>query len=579
MPILDELIEYANNCLSDRYISEFENYLSCKKHKQACKRFLNDIDKYNTDDNYAYYWDENEAQKIVKWFSYLEHSTGELSGQPIILIPWQQFFVCQIYGWRKKENHRRRFTKSYVQVGRKNAKSQLESGIALYELAVTSTKNNEVLDIASAGVKRKQSKIVFDECKKMLKNSPLSLKFKVTRDYIQHIKTGSVMTPLSKEDGQKNDGGNISLFILDEYHQHPDSSFYTMASYGQSTKEPLLMIITTAGKDLTYPCYTQEYKYCSELLDSDVDVNNDSYFVDILELDKADDINNSANWFKANPIRMTFVAGQQKLKEDYKIAKDIPEKLPDFKTKCLNIWVQAKQNGYMNMARWRNCEVKNIPYDLSGKDVYVGFDMSAKIDLTSVAFILPIMDNGTAKYVVYSHSFIPDHQKLREHIETDKQPYDSWMTEGFITITDTPIVDQQQVLDYVIDFCKKNNWKINSLCFDPTNSSKLMMDASNLGYQVVEVYQSQKSLNEATEGFREQIYSGNVLHPYNPVLDYAMANAMIKPNNGLIKIDKDATPKRIDPVDAVLCAYKLAYYHEFTKMPDITEDYLSKLGW
>ena len=91
-----------------------------------------------------------------------------------------------------------------------------------------------------------------------------------------------------------------------------------------------------------------------------------------------------------------------------------------------------------------------------------------------------------------------------------------------------------------------------------------MMDLSNEGYVVEEVFQSHKSLNESTQGFREQVYSKNILYTYNPLLNFAMSNAVIRQNQGLIKIDKDATTKRIDPVDAILCAFKLAIYHEFS---------------
>ena len=118
-------------------------------------------------------------------------------------------------------------------------------------------------------------------------------------------------------------------------------------------------------------------------------------------------------------------------------------------------------------------------------------------------------------------------------------------------------------MKYVLDECKKNEWQIECLCFDPANASKLMMDLSEEGYDVEEVFQSHKSLNESTQGFREQVYSGNIVYTYNPVLNFAMSNAVVRRNNGLIKIDKDATTKRIDPVDAVLCAYKLAMYHQF----------------
>lgn len=207
--------------------------------------------------------------------------------------------------------------------------------------------------------------------------------------------------------------------------------------------------------------------------------------------------------------------------------------------------------------------------------------MSAKLDLTSVSFVIPFQDQTdrdadgepVVKYLVWSHSFIPSRERLQEHILKDKQPYDAWERMGYITVTDTPIVDQSQVIKYVIDTCKKRNWNINCWCFDPANASLMMTTVSDAGYDVEEVYQSHKSLNESTQGFREQVYCGNVLHITNPVLDYAIANAVIRQNNGLIKIDKDATTKRIDPVDSTLCGFKLSMYHEFNNP---IEDYIDE---
>lgn len=371
------------------------------------------------------------------------------------------------------------------------------------------------------------------------------------------------MFPLCKEDKDKGDGGNPALFIIDEYHQHPTSEFYDLGAYGANTKEPLLMIITTAGVDLTYPCYTQEYSYCSSVLDPNVDIENDAYFVDILEVDKKDDIDNKRNWKKANPVRMTYKEGVEKIEGEYKIAKEIPEKMITFLTKCLNIWVQAKENSYMNMEKWKACEVEKIPYDLKNKNVFVGFDMSAKVDLTSVAFIIPINDKGVKKYVCFSHSFAPSDEKLVERTRVDKAPYTTWGYKNkYITTTNSEVVDQNVVMKYVNDVCEENNWRIYQLCFDPNNASKLMLELDNAGYDTVEVYQSHRSLNEATTGFREEVYCKNVLYEHNPVLNFAMKNAIVKSNNGLIKIDKDATKKKIDPVDAMLAAFKLAYYYD-----------------
>lgn len=552
MSIFDELLVYAKRCISGEIIS-------CQKHKWACQRFLNDVQKAKGD--WLYYWDEIEAEKIVKWFSYLRHCKGILAGKPIILTISQKFSLCQIYGWRRKKDGYRRFKISFKEVARKNAKTQEEAGVVLYEIATQSVKYNEILETYCAGTKRDQSKLLFTECKNMLMGSPLRKKFKITKTEIVHIKTNSFLKPLSKEDGQKGDGTNPAVLVLDEYHQHPTSEFYDLG-LGSQTKQPLLMIITTAGIDLNVPCYTQEYKYADSLLDPNCDIENDEYFADIFELDKDDNIDDIKNWHKANPIRMSYTEGIEKIRLDYGVARDIPEKMTAFKTKMLNVWVQQTENGYMDMAKWKACEVEHIPLNEKAP-CYVGFDMSAKIDLTSVSFVVPMKTADIVRYAVWSHSFIPNNEKLSERIKVDKMPYQSWVDNGYITVTDTPIVNQQAVIDYVLSFCEKMNFHIEMFCFDPANASKMMMELSDMGYSVIEVYQSHKSLNEATAGFREQVYCGNILYEKNPVLNYAMKNAVIRTNRGLIKIDKDATKNRIDPVDALLAGFKLAMYHIF----------------
>lgn len=550
MTVLEELKQYAYDCIDDKIVS-------CKKHKWACERFLKDIEK----ENYKYRWNEEKAEKIVKWFTYLRHSKGILAGQPIMLTTWQKFILCQIYGWEDSAGTRR-FKKAFTEVARKNAKTQMQAGSLLYEISVVATKNTEIAETFCAGTKREQSKLLFNEAQNMLRGSVLSPKFKITRDKIIHIKTNSFLAPLSKQDGKNGDGTNPAVLVLDEYHQHPTTEFYDLG-LGSNSKEPLLFIITTAGVDLNVPCYTQEYQYCSDVLNPYTDTANEEYFIDICEADENDKVDDLNTWRKANPIRAYYQEGIEKLSSDLKIAKDIPEKLISFKTKCLNMWLNKKENGYMDMAKWKACEVKQLPYDIKGKPVYIGFDMSAKIDLTSVSFIIPLMIENIPKYILFSHSFVPSIEKLREHEIKDKMPYSYWAEAGYITVTNTQIVDQQAVWDWAKAFCEEQELNIHTLCFDPANASKMMMDLSGQGYKCVEVYQSYRSLNESTAGFREQVYCSNVFYLHNPVLTFAMNNAMVRQNNGLIKIDKDACIKRIDPVDATLGAYKLAQYHEF----------------
>lgn len=204
----ETITRYARDCLEGKIPA-------CRKHKNFCKRLLRDFEKFDNDPDFPYYWDEAGAEEIVRWFALLRHSKGELSGQPISLTPWQQSHLCQLYGWKRKADNRRRFKKMFIEASRKNGKSQENGGIALYECAVTSTKNNELNEIYTAGSKREQSLIVFEEADLMLRGSPLRRKFNITKSMIKHIKTGSYIKALSKDDRKSGDGSNPACLILD----------------------------------------------------------------------------------------------------------------------------------------------------------------------------------------------------------------------------------------------------------------------------------------------------------------------------------------------------------------------------
>lgn len=549
MTIKERLIKYSENILEGKIIA-------CKKHKQACQRFLNDVAREGTEE-FPYIWIEEEAQKIVEWFKLLRHSKGILAGQPIRIDEndWQLFNNGNLYGWYHKDTGYRRFTKGYIQVARKNAKSQNMAGIGLYECSYYSTKNNEVSEVYSAGTKKDQSKLIFNEAKLMLKGSPLADRFSRLRTEIIHKKTGSFFRPLSKEDGQKGDGTNPQCFLIDEYHQHPTSEFYDLAVSGmKARREPLLLIITTAGFDLNVPCYQQEYKYCSKILEGII--KNDSYYVMICELDEEDDISDERNWIKANPIVMSYPEGIQRMRESYEEAKEVPEKMRTFLTKNLNVWIQQKDNGYMNMDKWRACgqdiDKDTLKRMIKNLTCIVGVDLSAKIDLTSISFIFRL-DNG--KFLVLSHSFMPE-DTLKEKMRSDKVPYDVWVDQGYISLTPGAVVDYNFIKQYIKDFEEEYECTVSEICVDPWNATQFMQDMEQEGYTVVEIRQGMMTLGGPTKDFRDQVYAGNVIHANNPVLTYAVSNAVVKmDHNENIMLDKAKSSERIDPIASVINAY------------------------
>ena len=557
---------YAKKCINDEIPS-------CVKHKWACERALKDFQREANDPYYPYFWDEEAAELIVSWFKNLRHSKGELAGQPINLTEWQQFHLCQLYGWKRKKNGRRRFKKMFIEVSRKNAKSQELAGICLMETSYTSTKNGELCEAYTAGVKSAQSKIVFNEASLMLKGSKLRPKFKITRSRIEHIKTGSFIRPLSKDDGRNGsgDGTNPSCLVVDEYHAHPTSDFVDL-SIGSNTKEPLLCIITTAGVDLNAPCY-REYEFCGNVLNPDVDIEDEEYLIDICEQDKeeVDDprlLQDEKLWIKSNPIRATYPEGRGNIRTTYEKALKVPEDMPMCLTKNFDIWVQAKAGAYMDMSKWKRCEVQEFPVDIRGLQCVIGVDMSAKIDLTSVCFVIPYQDENeqdeegapVTKYIILQHSFITNRDILRAKEITDKFPYTASEMKGELSVTDSEIVNQKKIMLWALDKANELGLCIYGWACDPWNSAYFMTELSEKNHHVFDVSQTYGGLSEATKAFRDEVYQRHILYQPDSLLNFCMRNCVEKSHDGKIMIDKDRKTRRIDIIDAVINAFKIARY-------------------
>jgi len=503
--------------------------VSCEKHKWACRRFLRDIEREGTD-AFPFIFDEDKALKFLKWMTYFKHRKGVLAGEFIDPHPIQQFIFANIYGWVHKDTGYRRFKYAYWQVGRKNAKSQSLACVASYE---SSAFGEPSAEIYCAATKTAQAKLVWKETQKMIEGcEDLNGKFKVAYGVIEHTKSDSTISVLSKEDRKEGDGFNPQCGIIDEYHAHQTAEVYDIIESGMVARtQPLMMIITTAGFELAHPCYSVEYNYISKILEPDNPIENDEYFVMVNELDKDDDIKDERNWEKANPIVCSYPEGVAHLRGKLQKALDVPEKMRNYLTKNMNRWVDQKDNGYMAMDKWRDCGTNTIP-ELAGQECFVGIDLSSKIDLTSASFEFFI----DGKYVVLSHSFMPE-DTLAEKRKTDKMPYDLWVKQGWITTTPGAIVDYRFIDAYIkyheqgsetdetdetaVDpalaeaiavvsrYAEQRGWIIKEICYDPYNATQFAQELDTDGYECVEIRQGVKTLSEPTKDFRNQVYAGN----------------------------------------------------------------------
>lgn len=572
--MLDRVTQYANDVLSGAIITG-------KLVQQACQRHLDDIEKSKLAP-YAYRFDVEKALHIINFAETLTIAEGEQE-EKVVLEEFQVFILGSINGWVKKEIGYRRFRTSYVQLGRQNGKSFLNGILGAYYSAFSGYNYGQIYCTAT---KADQAQIVWTEIQKFIQADEELQEFFRIQEHIHTItalNTHSTIKALGR-DTKSIDGFRPYLGIVDEYHAHKNNQMYKLLEGGtRRLKQCLISVITTAGFDLNGPCF-EEYEYCKNILSGVF--TNDSKFIYIAEMDEKDDIWDSRNWIKANPlvckdkddlVNLIFVGESVKDKG----GKD----LVDFLTKALNIWVQFADNQFINPDDLKLCFSDKTLEDFRGEKCFVGLDLSSGGDLTSLVLIFVYYVGNTKKYFIHSHSFIPA-KRVSEHIKSDSVPYNLWIQKGLLTVTETNNgikTDYKYILSYLKKLINEYDIKLEQIAYDPHNADTFLQDLDEFGCDCVEIYQSHKWLNDPTEDFKLEVKSGNIeYNKENELFSWSAINAKTVSNaNGEIKIDKDRRVKRIDPIDAAVGAYKLAYKQERLTTIDInkytTENILNKL--
>jgi len=318
-----------------------------------------------------------------------------------------------------------------------------------------------------------------------------------------------------------------------------------------------MMIITTAGFNLNNPCYRVEYKYVSDVIDPNSPKENDEYFVMINELDKDDDIKDESVWPKANPIICSYENGINYLRSQLKVALDVPEKMRNFLTKNMNVWVDAKDDGYMPMNKWNDCAVEPVD-DLKQYPCYIGKDLSTTTDLTSIGMVFVLPDRFHIKQL----SFIPE-DKLQERMATDDVPYSLWKEQGYLIVTPGATVDYDYIKQTVINM-RDEGYQIKELGFDKWNATHLMQQMENEGFVALEVPQTILTLTAPTKGLRTQVFEKKITHENDPVLNWAMGNAVQRQDaQENIMIDKrKSTELQMVRGSFCVCGYSFYCSHD-----------------
>ena len=547
---MDRTTEYAKLVVNKKKIAGRKEYLACERHLQDLKR-----------KNFDYKFNKELAEKAINIINELVIGEGE-EQQKLSTRGFQNFIIGSLFGWVKKKTKERRFREAYIQVGRQNGKSILSGAMANQFATFSGYKLGRIF---CAATKQEQANIVWDEIAKFIRSdNDLQEMYKITEHErtIKSFVTGNVIKSLGR-DTKSADGFRSILAICDELHAHPNNQMYKLMLDGQINVDgALTLAITTAGFNLNGFCFEQ-YKFCEKVLEKVID--KESLFIFICEMDKDDDIWDYNNWAKSNPYLL--------FNSDNTINKDMVTRLAEkaieakekggadllnFMTKHLNYWVTNGVGGFVDLQKFKECESDLSIEDMKGKKCYLGLDLSSGGDLTSIALAFPLENE---KIYIYSHSFMPE-LRLAEHEKTDDVPYRIWVNKGLLTLTSGAFgvkTDYKFIINHLKELIEKYEIKIEEVGYDNHNASVFLQDLEFLACDLTEIKQSAKSLNDATVDFQLSVKANQLLYDKeNDLLKWSIANATTTSNSfGEIKIDKQAQKYRIDPVDAVIDAWKI----------------------
>ncbi len=511
----------------------------------------------------GYYFDKRAAEDNELFFSeLLVHTKGEWAGQPFILSPWERKIVRQVFGWKRSSDGTRKYRTVYIEMPRKGGKSTFASGLGLL---LTFFDGEPGARVYSAAGDRDQAELVYDDALEMVEMSPeLRSRSEPMKRAIFVPDTFSRFQAISRESGTKF-GINAHGIIIDELHVHKTRDLYDtlMTSMG-ARRQPLAVIITTAGWDRTSICW-EVHEYAKKVRDKVID---DPEFLPVIYCaEPEDDWTDPKVWHKANP-GLGEIVSEEYLRKECERAQNIPGRQNVFKRLHLNLWTdQAKC--WIPLADWDACEVDiSLEEGLARASCYGGVDLSSTRDLSSLGLTFP-PSKEDEKWASLQRFYMPA-DNVQKRVKEDRVPYDQWIDEGYIIPTPGNIVDQ--------DFIRKDIEKLGlqvtlkELAFDRWNSTYLMTQLMEDGLTCVPFGQGFASMSSPSKEFETLIISRMIEHDGNPVMRWQMGNVAMKEDPaGNIKPDKDKSSEKIDGVVASIMSLGRAMFHSEIVQPSVYE--------
>lgn len=499
-------------------------------------------------------YDENKAQRTVQFINCLKHTKGQWRGVPFELLPWQDKIICDIFGTVKESGYRQ-YNTAYIEIPKKNGKSELAAAVALYMTCGDSEWGAEVYGCASD---RQQASIVFDVAVDMVDQCP-ALKKRIKP--IMSVKrlvyqpTNSFYQVLSAEAYTKH-GLNVHAVVFDELHAQPNRNLYDVMTKGSgdARTQPLFFLITTAGNDRNSICYEVHQKAKDVLEGKKIDK---TFYSAIYGMEDNDDWGKEENWYKANPS-LGHTIDIEKVRAAFQSAKENLAEENLFRQLRLNQWVKQSIR-WMQMDRWDECAFPTELDMLRGRECYGGLDLSSTTDITAFVLVFPPRDEEE-KFIVLPYFWIPA-DNLATRVRRDHVPYDIWDQQGYIKTTEGNVVHYGFIEAFIEEL--NTAYNIKEIAFDRWGAVQMVQNLEGMGFTVVPFGQGYKDMSPASKELMKLVLEKKVSHGGNPVLRWMMDNIYVKTDPaGNIKPDKEKSTDRIDGAVALIMALDRAIRNE-----------------
>ena len=497
------------------------------------------------------YYDEDKADFAVSFIQCLSHTKGVWAGKPFELMDWQEQIIRDLFGIIKPNGYRQ-FNMAYVEIPKKNGKSELAAAIALLLCCGDGEASAEVYGCAAD---RQQASIVFNVAADMIRMCPaLHKRCKIlsATKRIIYKPTNSFYQVLSAEAYTKH-GFNVSGVVFDELHAQPDRRLFDVITKGSgdARTQPLYFLITTAGNDTNSICHEIHQKALDILEGRKID---QTFYPIIYGAANDDDWTSPDIWRKVNPS-LGVTIDIEKVKAACESAKNSPAEENVFRQLRLNQWIKQEER-WLSVRKYDECKADFDECNLEGRICYGGLDLSSTTDLTAFVLVFP-PEIGDDRYFVLPYFWLPaDTINLR--VRRDHVPYDIWERKGLLNVTEGNVVDYGAIENFIVQLGERFN--IAEICFDRWNATQLTQRLEGeYNFTMVQFGQGFHSMSAPTKEFERLILEKKIIHNGNEILRWNVDNLVVETDaSGNIKPSKRKATEKIDGVVALIMSLSRA---------------------